>query len=287
MRHLRGVIPGLARRSASETAIAARRMNADHRPLPDFVILGAQKAGTSTLYAQLAAHPQVVPAFRKEVHFFDREKRDPTRYRAHFATARTRARAEHETGAPVLTGEATPFYLVHPLVPARMHELLPEARLIVVLRDPVERAVSGYHHAVRFGHEDRVVDEALDPAAEEPVGSDHDAGWWDSDDNAVRRRGYLARGRYAEQLERWLWVYPREQLLVLEVGELASGAARGRVEAFLGLQPSSAGAVRNRNVRTHPGAGALSATTRQRLGDYFAPHDASLWNLLGARWDWN
>jgi hypothetical protein len=183
----------------------------------------------------------------------------------------------------VCTGEATPFYLVHPAAPSRVHAVLPDVRLVVILRDPVERAVSAYHHAQRFGFEDRPIDAALDPDHEEPMGSDHDVDWWDRDDNPVRRRGYLARGRYAEQLERWLWVYPREQLLALETGELRTGTAQARAAEFLGLGSDHSLRVTNRNVREH--APADPALTR-RLAEYFAPHNTSLFTLLGRRWEW-
>ncbi len=283
LHRLRWAFPGVARRTISASLIAARQLNASKRPLPDFVIIGAQKAGTSTLYAHLAAHPQVLPALRKEVHHFDQADRGLAWYRAHFPTEDERARAASKHGPPVRSGEATPFYLAHPAVPSRMHAVLPDVRLIAILRDPVTRAVSGYHHAVRYGVEERPIAVALDPEQGEPATQDHDPAWWDRDDNPVRLRGYLARGRYAEQLERWLWVYPREQLLVVETGELRAGTAQARAATFLGLTGEARIDVANRNVNGYPDPdpGLVRA-----LAEYFAPHNTSVFTLLGRRWEW-
>jgi Sulfotransferase domain len=265
--------------------VTARRGTASKRPLPDFVILGAQKAGTSSLYARLVAHPCVLPALRKEVHYFDTgAPTHPDRYRAFFPTESRRAAIEQQSGAPALTGEATPYYLFHPSAPARAHSVVPDARLIAVLRDPVARAVSGYHHAVRFGHERRPIEIALDPGNEERLANVADDGWFDERESPARLRGYLARGRYAEQLERWWASFPREQLLVIESAELRAGDGFTRVLAFLGLDEAPGGAVTpDRNVGSYaPPPLALI----DRLGEYFAPHNARLFAILGEQWDW-
>ena len=104
-----------------------------HRPLPDFLILGAQKAGTTALYQSLCRHPRVSAAFTKEVHYFDLQPdRSDRWYRGHFP------RRPQRTGSSkrFLTGEATPYYLFHPSVPERVAEKVPHAKLIVLLRDP-------------------------------------------------------------------------------------------------------------------------------------------------------
>ena len=199
------------RRAGGPLVVAARRLDASRRALPDFVIGGAQKSGTSTLYARLAAHPSVVPALRKEVHSFDAAPRAASWYRAFFPLRSALTAAAARTGAG-LTGEATPFYLLHPAAPTRLHAVAPDAKVIAILRDPAARAISGYHHAVRMGHEARSIDEALDPAGEETLADVTDTAWFDAPDCPARLRGYLARSRYAEQLERWFAVFAREQI---------------------------------------------------------------------------
>lgn len=275
-------VRGVVRRAGGAALVLAREADPRPRAEPDFVILGAQKAGTSSLYAQLGAHPSVLPALKKEVHYFDRPPRSARWYRAHFPLRSRLAAVGRRTGV-ARTGEATPYYLFHPAAPGRMHAHLPDARLVVVLRDPVARAISAYHHAVAGGDEQRPIDVALDPANEEPLAPPNAAGWYDAPDCPARLRGYLARGRYAEQLERWFAVYPREQVLVLETGELRAGSAPPAVLEFLGLPPVTAPSVPDRNVgRYTPPASDLEA----RLREHFAPHNARLVSLLGVDWRW-
>jgi hypothetical protein len=260
--------------------IASRRWNAHGRVLPHFVILGAQKAGTTTLYTQLSTHPAVMPALRKEVHYFDASPRPIEWYRAFFPRRRAVEAHERAVGAAV-TGEATPFYLFHPGAPPRLRAAVPHARLVVVLRDPVERAVSGYHHAVRMGDETRPIDVALDPENVEVLPDAVE--WYDDPACPARLRGHLARGRYAEQLERWFATLPREQVLVLETRELARGVALGKTLDFLGLSPVPFDPESDRNVGTYD---PPDPHVEQRLREYFAPHNERLFTLLDHRFDW-
>jgi len=262
--------------------LAAARVDPRDRVLPDFVVIGAQKAGTSSLYGQLAAHPCVVPAIRKEVHFFDRPPAPLSHYRAWFPPRATLDAVAARTG-PAITGEATPFYMVHPFVPERLRTAVPEVRLIAVLRDPVARAVSGYHHAVRMGDEDRPIEVALDPANAEAAPAAAGAAWYDSAQCPVRRRGYLVRGRYAEQLDRWLAHFPREQLLVLDSDALRGGRVPATVLEFLRLPDAGPPAVEDRNVGAYPPAPPVVEAT---LREYFRPHNARLTSLLGIELPW-
>lgn len=118
------------------------------RMLPDFVIIGAQKSGTSFFYNLLTRHPQIEKAATKEVHFFSRYyDLGPSWYNSHFPFPR-----QKDASNP-LTGEATPYYLLHPLAARRAADTIPQARLIVMLRNPVDRAYSHYQHQVRMGNE--------------------------------------------------------------------------------------------------------------------------------------
>jgi hypothetical protein len=203
------------------------------RPLPDFLILGAQKAGTTALYAYLRRHPHITGPSWKEVSFFDRHwLRGEAWYRGNFPNV-LRARDD-------LVGEASPSYLFHPLAPQRVDELVPEARLIVLVRNPVDRAYSHYHHEVALGREPLSFEEALaaedertageaERLASEPGYFSH--AWWNYT--------YRARGRYAEQLERWLDFFPRERLLILSSEELLDepGRTHAHVLQFLGAEP--------------------------------------------------
>lgn len=270
------------RRAIGPAVVALRRMGASHRVLPDFVIVGAQKAGTTTLYSQLVAHPSVLPALRKEVHYFDASPRAESWYRAFFPTHKRLAATRRRTGAAV-TGEATPFYLCHPGAAGRMHAVVPGALVIVLLRDPVARAVSGYHHAVRMGFETRAIEVALDPGSAEPLASPDDLAWYDAAECPLRRRGYLARGHYAEQLERWFASFGRDRVLVLELGDLATGRAVAAALERLRLPIRGIRPVAGRNVASYR---PPTPSVEGMLREYFRPYNAALFELLGHDYPW-
>ena len=244
------------------------------RPLPDFLILGAQKAGTTALYEYLRRHPDLTGPSWKEVSFFDRHwVRGVKWYRGNFPNrARTRGK---------LVGEASPSYVFHPLGPARVQEVVPDARLVALVRNPVDRALSHYHHEVALGREPLTFEQAIEAEPERTRGEEERLSrepdyfshtWWDYT--------YLARGRYAEQLERWLAVFPREQLLVLASDELAAepGQTFARVLEFLGAP--------GHDLESYPRVyeqsyGEMQPDTRRRLAEYFAEPNRRLYELLG------
>jgi Sulfotransferase domain len=220
-------LPEPARKALRGGYRAYGRATAGLRPLPDFLILGAQKAGTTALYAYLRWHPQITGPSFKEVSFFDR----------HYAHGEGWYRAHMPARRRPLVGEASPSYLFHPLAPERVASMLPDARLIALLRNPVDRAFSHYQHEVALGREPLSFEDAIDREEErmrdevermvrEPSYFSH--AWWNYT--------YVARGRYAEQLERWFARFPRERLLVLFTEELAADTAGTyrRVLDFLG-----------------------------------------------------
>jgi hypothetical protein len=247
------------------------------RPLPDFLILGAQKAGTTALYAYLRWHPQITGPSFKEVSFFDRHYvRGERWYRAHLPIRRSG-----------LVGEASPSYLFHPLAPERVAGMLPRARLIALLRNPIDRAFSHYQHEVALGreqlsfedalaHEDERMEGELERMLRDPAYFS-DA-WWNYT--------YAARGRYAEQLERWLAAFPREQLLVLFTEELAAdtpGTYR-RVLDFLDVESLGLDDYPRIFEREY---GGMEPATRAGLEDGFVEPNRRLAELLERELPWS
>jgi len=244
----------------------------DERALPDAMIIGAMKAGTSSLHGYLTQHPGVIAPLRKEVHYFDVHFDQGERwYRANFG----------RVTEPGLNLDSSPYYLSHPLAPQRAQALVPRARLIVLLRDPVRRAYSHYWHERDKKRETLSFEAAL---AAEParLGDDEQrlARGEIRSSRAHQHFGYLARGRYAEQLERWWHVYPREQTLVLRFEDMARDplAVLARTLDFLGLPRVENVRLEARNARKYP---PMAPATAERLRDYFAPYEARLQALLG------
>ncbi|MDH4166156.1 MAG: sulfotransferase domain-containing protein [Gammaproteobacteria bacterium] len=249
----------------------------DARALPDALIIGAMKSGTSSLHYYLTQQPQVIAPLRKEVHYFDLNfGRGESWYRANFGR-------EGQDGVNI---DSSPYYLFHPQAPQRAHALVPHAKLIVLLRDPVRRAYSHYWHERDKGREPLAFEDAI---AAEPDRIDrvHERLARGEIERSAAHQyfSYLARGRYAEQLERWLQYYPREQLLVLRFEDLARNPLpqANAALAHVGLSPLGEAQLGPRNTRKYP---PLDPATAERLRDYFVPHDAALAKVLGrpVRW---
>ncbi len=249
-----------------------RRLSAPARTLPDVVILGAQRAGTTSLFDWLAAHPKVAPSTTKEVHYFDRHYAEGERwYRAHFPLKLV----------PRLSVEATPYLLFYPPAPGRVAADLPATtRFVVLLRDPVQRAVSQYWHSRRLGAEDRPLPEALALEDERLAGQDAVVASG-GESFAHRNFSYKARGRYAAQLQGWFEVIERDRFLVMESEELWTGAAEpARALQWLGLAPfSTPFPATNDAPRARPEEEGVLEDLRR----YFAPHNEELFALLGRR----
>ena len=282
-------IPTSIRRRGFAAIRAARDLGPQGRVLPDFLLIGGQRCGSTSLHRYLSRHPAVGMAFRKEVSFFDVNwTRGESWYRAHFPSALSRQLAQRKSGGEFIAGEATPYYVFHPAVPARVRQLLPDVRLIVLLREPVQRAWSGWQLQRELGTEPLTFEEAIVAEPRRLEGEERRL----MDNPAYRSRAhrhysYVSRGMYADQLERWFTFFPREQVLVLESSELFGRPAETmtRVHTFLGLDdvPSGSYPVAQNAIRsTRIPAGA--ATT---LSERFREPNERLFTMLGRRWSWN
>ena len=270
-------IPEPVRKLARNAIWTFGRATSRWRPLPGFLVIGAQKAGTTALYAYLRWHPEITGPSWKEVSFFDRHWwRGEAWYRGQFPL-----RASER-----LVGEASPSYLFHPLAPERARALVPEAKLVALLRDPVERAYSQYQHEVALGREPLSFEDALEAEEERTRGELErlvadpryfSRAWWD--------HTYAARGLYAEQLERWLAVYPREQLLVLTTEELGERTAEtyAAVLSFLGRARHALEDYPRVFDRDYA---PMRPETRAALAERFVEPNRRLETLLGRTLGW-
>jgi hypothetical protein len=257
------------------------------RLTPDFLIIGAQRSGTSSLYDHLTRHPQVAPAVRKEVHFFDDKFTRGLRwYRAHFPSSLYRYCVERLRGHEIVTGEASPYYLFHPAVPRRVSQTAPGLKLIILLRNPVDRAYSHYNHECRMGRECLPFEEAIERETER-LGDEAEKLLDERIHFSLRHRSfsYLARGIYVDQLEAWERFFPRERMLILQSESFYSDppAALRQVFRFLDLpawEPESYPKL------PYPRYENLDPTLRKRLTDYFEPHNRRLFAHLGRELDW-
>lgn len=253
------------------------------RAVPSFLIIGTQKGGTTSLYRWLGQHPQVVEASRKEVHYFDINfSRGERWYRSHFPLLRGLTEGQ-------LTGEGSPYYMCHPHAPARIASLLPDVRLIVLLRNPVERAISHYFHSRRNGREPLEIQQAMDQE-ESRLNREWARMQADGAYNSRVHRwySYKARGRYLEQLQAVQSWFSPEQLLILRSEDLFEKPQRvydsvcSHIGIRTGFQPPNSQAQLVGGYARDQGD-----PVRAELQQYFAPHNAALADYLGGDLGWD
>lgn len=286
------MVPTGARERVVWARLHVRLMTASFRGLPDFLIIGAMRCGTSSLYKWLGYHPSVAPSLRKETQYLSIDYGKGERwYRAHFPLRVRTALACPRGVGRVQTFEATPDYLFFPQAAARASRLVPGARIIALLRNPIERAISHYHHMVRLGLEPLALREAL-MAEEKRL-----AGEWErlaeSPDyrcRALRRYSYVARGMYVDQLQAWERFYPRSRILTLMSDDLYGHPAETYAEIlrFLELPRWLPASFRNYSYdRAEPATRSdASAEVRAWLGERFEGPNARLAAWLGKELDW-
>ncbi|WP_326559819.1 sulfotransferase family protein [Micromonospora sp. NBC_01796] len=242
-------------------------------PLPDFLVIGGQRCGTTSLYHYLAAHPLVRGATGKELQFFSLHHARGLRwYRGHFPDLAPGERSF----------EASPYYLFHPSVPARIAADLPEARFVALLRDPVQRAYSHYLHTRSYGTEPLSFADALDAEEERLALALRDGPDTRTAHRALRNHSYVARGRYAEQLERWYAHIPRERIHVAYTEDLHTDPAGtyAGILRHLDLPPFTPETFTHHTRRVDPGPSQLTPALTTRLTHHFAPHNTHLSTLL-------
>lgn len=241
---------------------------------PDALIIGASKCGTTTLFHYLQQHPDVGRTRAKEVHYFDLHfHRGPYWYRGQFAGRRSELKLE-----------ATPYYIFHPAVPKRAAELVPKAKLIVLLREPVSRAYSQYQHERESGYEQLGFEEAVAMEAQR-LGDSHErlAQELIRRSHAHQHFSYVRRGLYAEQIERWQKYYPVESFLFLRAEDLFDAPQNtfDQACAFLGIPTFALDDVSGRNRRNYEG---MRPETRRKLTALYDEPNHRLAALTGISW---
>lgn len=268
------------------------------RPDPDFLVIGAKRGGSTSFFFDLSAHSHVVPLFprpdhlpkaelTKGIHYFDvNYDRGERWYRAHLPSTFARRQQERRVGGPVVAGEASPYYLFHPAAARRAAVLVPGAKIIAVLRDPVQRTYSHWKERRRNGAE--TLDFAAALAAEDSRIGDAerrllaDAGAYSY---AHEQLSYARQSEYARSLRRWYDHFPREQILVLSSEEYYAdpASALATTHRFLSLSPERPAPGPVRNAASGAGIDPLLAA---QLRERFAAGTSDLAALTGRSFPW-
>jgi Sulfotransferase domain len=254
---------------------------------PDFLIVGAQRCGTTFLYAALVEHPMIAKARRKEVHFFDNAwAKGLNWYRGCFPSEKKLQRTDWSTGQKMLTGEASPYYLFHPLAPERIQTAFPKVKLIVLLRDPVQRAHSQYLHCHRSGWETLSFEEALKREDERLEGEEErirtERGYRSQ---SHQHHSYRRRGVYVDQLRNWSQLFPAEQIHIVQSEQMYRDhtSSLKQILSFLGLPKWTKQSYWTPPARDRS---SLSKATEAELREFYTPHNQRLYEFLERDLGW-
>jgi len=285
--------PRWAKDAANLATRAYALGTATTRSGPDFLVIGTKRGGTTSLFGYLLQHPSLLGLFpqprgRKSTdYFFASDPHDERWYRSHFHTRAHRARVQQRTGDRPLGGEASPYYLWDPRIARRVHDVNPDVKAIALLRDPVERAWSHFQERRENGVEPLGFPDAL--AAEERRTAGElermlaEPGYHST---AHDWYTYRARGIYLPQLQNWLSVFDREQLLILRSEEMYGDVQSvfDQICRFLDVAPFALPDRRARNAsRARSG---VPDDGRRELAAFYAPHNEALESFLGRELHW-
>lgn len=279
----------LARRTAYWTLVTAGRPLHRTRMLPGFLIVGAERCGTTSLWDALGQHPAMFSAVlpRKELHYFDWQyTRGLDWYQCHFPLKSRASLAARRAGAAPVAFEASPYYMFHPLAPERIHRDLPGVKVLAMLRDPVARAYSAYLLRVGRGYETESFERALELEESRLAGEVErlvaDAAYVSFNH---RHFAYRARGQYAEQLERMEKLFGRERIHVVDSADFFAnpGAVYDGVLEFLGLPHHDHPAFERPGTRSRA---PMPDSARRALEEHYRPHDERLAAWLGYEPSW-
>ena len=288
--------PGYLQKRSLETY---RVVTSPWRLLPSFLIIGTQKGGTTSLYNYLIQHPFVASAFAKEVHFFDNHTcahnfgKGMAWYKSHFEYSLYKSYKKIVHQQDLITGEGSPDYLFDPHASRRIAATIPTVKLIVLLRNPVDRAYSHYLHNVRaaydVGREMLSFEEAIAQESNRLNGEKQkllkDETYFSYN---YMHYSYLSRGMYAEQLKIWLSLFPQEQIIVLRSEDFFTDpdSIFKQVVDFLDIPTYKLEKYKSYNSRTE-NKNRINPVTRERLIEYFKPYNQQLEQLLGINFEWD
>lgn len=254
------------------------------RSLPDFIIIGTARSGSTSLYYNICQHPCVLSAAYDELGYFDSNFHLGLNwYRSLFPTLFSKWIVKQKKQFAI-TGEDTPFYIWNPLVAKRILKILPKIKLIVLFRNPVDRAYSNYHLGVRAGSENLSFEDAIQielKKLNEINGKfEHDV------EKYTIPRSYIAKGFYANQLKIWLELFNSEQLIIISTEDLESNPQEtlDKIYNFLKIPKNHKLIPEKQKIASYP---KMKNETREFLIDLYKKNNAELFTMIGQKFDWD
>lgn len=253
------------------------------RSLPDFIIIGTARSGTTSLYYNICQHPCIIPAAYDELGFFDSNFHLGLNwYRSLFPTIFSKwvTKIKYKYA---ITGEDTPFYIWNSQVAKRILEIIPNVKLIVLFRNPIDRAYSNYHLGVRAGTENLSFEDAIQSELNRLKNIETDL---DNVEKFTIPRSYVAKGFYAEQLQIWLKLFKRAQLLIISTEDFESNPQEtlNKVYKFLSVPAFEIKNPEKHKVASYP---KMQKETREFLIELFKKHNDTLFHMIDQKFDWD
>jgi len=256
----------------------------EYERLPNFLIIGAQKCGTTHIFNHLMSHPQIIKPTKKEVNYFSWLYNNGLDwYKNHFPEMHI----DDKNNKKILTGEASTNYIFHPLAPIRVKKIIPDVKIILSLRNPIDRAYSQYQMSVRRGFETLSFEDAID-SEEERLKGEKEKIIKNRNDASLsfKKFSYLSRGLYFEQLKNWLNYFPKKQFLIFPVEKLWNDNSKifSKIYKFIDLPDWDPKIQLKSNEGNYP---EMNPDTRQKLKNFFKPNNQKLYNFLNTKYEWD
>ena len=258
------------------------------RTLPNFIIIGSSKSGTWAIHNYLLQHPDVAYSARN-IHFFEYAYSNKISwYKSHFPTKLYKSLVESIHKRKCLMSEHTSTYLHHPLIPQRVKDGIPDVKLIVSLRNPIDRAYSNYHMFVRIGTEKRTFEDAVFSEIKRIEIIKENDNFQIKNPNFANHVlfNYLRHGTYVDKLENWLKFFRREQFCIVENKDLSKNPQQvlDKIFEFLNVPHFKLRQEERWNVGKYK---KMKESTRKTLEDFFKPYNERLYKLLGQNFSWD
>lgn len=264
------------------------RLTSFLRIMPDFFIGGVQKGGTTSLYAALAQHPQIIRAKFKEVFYYGNSnnyRKGLAHYRQFFATSIHKNNKQNKLGKTVLTLDASTNTFESREAPKRILKDNPNAKIIFILRNPTERAFSQYKMSKKKGWELATFEQALELEEARIAEGEIRGKEFFGHNYAKQRLGYKSRSLYVDHLKHWFSEFPKENVLVTSSEDFFANPSQvfASICDFLKIDND----FNPKFDKLNEGSGdKMDAKTREFLSNYFKPYNEELFTLLNTRYDW-
>ena len=254
-------------------------ITASSRVLPDFIIIGTVRSGSTSLYYNICEHPSVLEAAYDEIGYFDSNYHlGENWYRSMFPRKKMMNKIREDTGYSI-TGEDTPFYFWKKEVAERILSDMPETKLIVILRNPVDRAYSNYNLAVRENNEKLTFEEAIGEEIEFLSKNSFR-------ETVDRFRSYLTKGMYVNQIKPWLDIFSREQLHFLSTEQMKNEPCETLDLVFKFLSIPSYD-IKNLQERKLANYKQMNENTREQLIKYYKSYNEEFFGIINQKFEWD